>query len=74
MGREYPNNGRGSSAGARREARAFLHELDHAWSDWKLWSAPHVPVKYPDAMDPDPAELDEDGPSDTPPPTEEGLR
>ena len=53
---------------------AFLHHLDHAWSDWKLWAAPHVPVKCPDAMDPDPAELDEDGPSDTPPPTEEGLR
>jgi hypothetical protein len=53
---------------------AFLHELDHAWSDWKLWVAQHVPVKYPDAMDPDPAELDEDGPSDTPPPTEEGSR
>ena len=42
---------------------AFLHELDHAWSDWKLWVAQNVPVKYPDAMDPDPAELDEDSPA-----------
>jgi hypothetical protein len=39
---------------------AFLHELDHAWSDWKLWVAQNVPVKYPDAMDPDPSEQDED--------------
>jgi hypothetical protein len=39
---------------------AFLHELEHAWSDWKLWVAQNVPVKYPDAMDPDPSEKDED--------------
>ena len=50
---------------------AFLHELDHAWSDWKLWVAQNVPVKYPDAMDPDPAELDEDSPSDAAP--QEGV-
>jgi hypothetical protein len=50
---------------------AFLHELDHAWSDWKLWVAQNVPVKYPDALDPDPAELDEDGTSDTAP--QEGV-
>lgn len=50
---------------------AFLHELDHAWSDWKLWVAQKVPVKYPDAMDPDPAELDEDMPGDTS--TQEGV-
>ena len=50
---------------------AFLHELDHAWSDWELWVPQHVPVKYPDAMDPDPAELDEDVPTDTAP--QEGL-
>ena len=47
---------------------AFLHELDHAWSDWKLWVAQNVPVKYPDAMDPDPSEQDEDlGPDPTTP-------
>jgi hypothetical protein len=50
---------------------AFLHELDHAWSDWKLWVAQNVPVKYPDAMDPDPAELDEDGVADAAP--QEGV-
>jgi hypothetical protein len=50
---------------------AFLHELDHAWSDWKLWVAQNVPVKYPDAMDPDPSELDEDGPGDGTP--QEGV-
>ena len=50
---------------------AFLHELDHAWSDWKLWVAQNVPVKYPDAMDPDPSELDEDGPGDASP--QEGV-
>ena len=50
---------------------AFLHELDHAWSDWKLWVAQNVPVKYPDAMDPDPAELDEDSSSDAAP--QEGV-
>jgi hypothetical protein len=50
---------------------AFLHELDHAWSDWKLWVAQNVPVKYPDAMDPDPAERDDDGPGDAAP--QEGV-
>ena len=50
---------------------AFLHELDHAWSDWKLWVAQNVPVKYPDAMDPDPAEQDEDGVPDAAP--QEGV-
>src|SRR5262249_28382632 len=35
---------------------AFLHELDHAWSDWKLWVAQNVPVKYPEAMDRAPSE------------------
>jgi hypothetical protein len=44
---------------------AFLHELDHAWSDWKLWVAQNVPVKYPDALEPDPAEKDDDGSGDT---------
>ena len=33
--------------------------------------AQNVPVKYPDAMDPDPAELDEDLPGDTSP--QEGV-
>ena len=46
---------------------AFLHELDHAWSDWKLWVAQNVPVKYPDALEPDPTELDDDLPSDAAP-------
>jgi hypothetical protein len=47
---------------------AFLHELDHAWSDWKLWVAQNVSVRYPDAMEPDPAEQDEEGPSEPVPP------
>src|SRR5262245_65404564 len=47
---------------------AFLHELEHAWSDWKLWVAQHVPVKYPDALEPDPLELDEDILGDQSPP------
>jgi hypothetical protein len=46
---------------------AFLHELDHAWSDWKLWVAQNVPVKYPDALEPDPAEKDDDGSDGTVP-------
>ena len=46
---------------------AFLHELDHAWSDWKLWVAQNVPVKYPDAMEPDPTELDDELPMDVAP-------
>jgi hypothetical protein len=46
---------------------AFLHELDHAWSDWKLWVAQNVPVRYPDALEPDPAEKDEEQPLETSP-------
>src|SRR5262245_52986357 len=47
---------------------AFLHELDHAWNDWKLWVAQTVPVRYPDAMDPDPAEQDDEPLGDPSPP------
>jgi hypothetical protein len=46
---------------------AFLHELDHAWSDWKLWVAQNVPVKYPDALEPDPTELDDEPSADAAP-------
>ena len=46
---------------------AFLHELDHAWSDWKLWVAQNVPVKYPDALEPDPMELDDEPAPDATP-------
>jgi hypothetical protein len=39
---------------------AFMHEYEHAYTDWKLWVAQNVPVKYPDGMDPDPNETEED--------------
>ena len=34
----------------------------YPWSDWKLWVAQNLP----DALDPDPAGKDEDGPGDVP--------
>ena len=35
---------------------ALLHEMDHAYADWKAWVESHVPVERPDGPKDEPAE------------------
>lgn len=45
-----------SSLKVAEQRGAFLHEMDHAYTDWKAWVVQRWPVKFPEQAEEEPEE------------------
>lgn len=45
---------------AEKRGVLYFHEWDHVATDWKLWSAQNIPMKLPEAAEPDPEEREDE--------------